>query len=387
MNIMYRLLLFLFVVLLGGVTACKKEPAEDPFTRGGNSLLLTADGSLLIAGFDSYKTSGEDAVLIKTDLSGNVIWRNQYGTSANDGFYAVRNTPDGGYIAAGFTNNSTNVRSSILLVKTDEKGNQVWKASFGDQNNAQALGVVPSGDEGYVSCGFIQGSTSDARDMYFVKVNSKGEKVWEKSYGTKSAGNGNDIAYSIIRDSDGGFLVTGTTKGKPNCCGQACLFKLSASGDSLWTKTYSGETGYSIAKVANGDFIIGGTYLNLDDDNSYLLRVDASGNKLWEQNYGGDKIDYGTSVVACSDGGFALTGITASNSAGNHDIFLLRTNSGGAQTWLKLYGGTGIDQGYGLIQQADDGLCITGSMNSGGSFVFLNKTDASGTELWSKFIK
>jgi hypothetical protein len=384
---MNRLLLILILVLLGGIYACKKENVEDPFTRGGNALMLTTDGNLLVAGFDSFKTSGFDAILIKTDLSGNEIWRNQYGTSANDGFYAIQNTTDGGYIAAGFTNNSTNVSSNTLIVKTDNKGTLVWKASFGGQNSAQALGIVSSGDEGFVSCGFVQTTTSDPRDMYFVKVNSKGEKVWEKTYGTKSASDGNDVAYSIIRDNDGGFLVTGTTNGKMNCCGKACLMKLSASGDSLWTKTYSGETGYSVAKVASGGFIIGGTSLNVNDDNLYLLRVDNSGNKLWEKNYGGDKMDYGTSVVACSDGGFALTGLTGSTGAGNHDIYLVRTNSTGDQTWAKAFGGSNVDQGYGLIQHADGGFSITGSMNSGGSFVFLDKTDASGTELWTKYIK
>jgi hypothetical protein len=379
-------LFFIFITLfLAGMGACKKDILEDSFTRGGNNLLRTTDGNLLIAGFNSNKTNGFDAFLIKTDLTGSEIWRNYFGTSASDGFYSVQNTSDGGYIASGFTNNSANAISSLFIVKTDANGNQLWKASFGNSNNAQGLCVIPTIDTGYISCGFIQSTTDAARDMYFVKVNSKGELVWEKTYGTSNTEKGNDIAYSLIQTNDGGFLITGSLDGEINCCGHACIMKLSSTGDSLWTKTYNGENGYSIAKTADNGFIVGGTSQSTDTRKLCLLRIDASGNMIWEKTYGENSFEYGTAVVSCSDGGFALTGLIG-NDVNNHEICLLRTTGSGDQTWIKTFGGSGVDQGYGLIQFQDNGFGITGSYNSGGSNIFLNKTDPAGVEVWRKLI-
>jgi hypothetical protein len=64
--------------------------------------------------------------MVKTDSSGNVQWNKIYGPDVEYSdryFYSFQQTSDGGFIAAGSTNQFNNGNGSIWLVKTDSSGN------------------------------------------------------------------------------------------------------------------------------------------------------------------------------------------------------------------------------------------------------------------------
>jgi hypothetical protein len=64
--------------------------------------------------------------LVKTDSAGNVQWDKIYGADvqySNRKFLSFQQTSDGGFIAAGFTNQFNNGYSSLWVVKTDSNGN------------------------------------------------------------------------------------------------------------------------------------------------------------------------------------------------------------------------------------------------------------------------
>lgn len=119
----------------------------------------------------------------------------------------------------------------------------------------------------------------------------------------------------------------------------------------------------------------------------FLAKYDASGNLSWNKLWGGTGFDAGLSLVKTSDGGYAITGQTASFGAGSYDMFLAKYDSSGNISWNKLWGGTGSDIGLRLTQTSDGGYAVTGytsSFGAGSDDMFLAKYDASGNLSWNK---
>jgi hypothetical protein len=87
----------------------------------------TADGGYAFAGYYFQNTVyTERAWLFKTDSAGNLQWDKIYGPDAQYSdryFYSFQQTSDGGFIAAGSTNQFNGGDNSIWLVKTDSNGN------------------------------------------------------------------------------------------------------------------------------------------------------------------------------------------------------------------------------------------------------------------------
>jgi hypothetical protein len=87
----------------------------------------TADGGYAFAGYYFQNTVyTERAWLVKTDSAGSVQWDKIYGPDVQYSdryFHSFQQTSDGGFIAAGSTNEFNGGDNSIWLVKTDSNGN------------------------------------------------------------------------------------------------------------------------------------------------------------------------------------------------------------------------------------------------------------------------
>lgn len=87
----------------------------------------TSDGGYAFSGYYfNYTVYTNRAWMVKTDSSGNVQWNKIYGPDVEYSdryFYSFQQTSDGGFIAAGSTNQFDNGNGSIWLVKTDSSGN------------------------------------------------------------------------------------------------------------------------------------------------------------------------------------------------------------------------------------------------------------------------
>jgi len=87
----------------------------------------TTDGGYAFAGHYFENTIYDQrAWLVKTDSAGNVQWDKIYGADVQYStrtFNSFQQTSDGGFIAAGSTNQYNNGYTSLWLVKTDSNGN------------------------------------------------------------------------------------------------------------------------------------------------------------------------------------------------------------------------------------------------------------------------
>ena len=92
----------------------------------------------------------------------------------------------------------------------------------------------------------------------------------------------------------------------------------------------------------------------------YSLLFAGAPDTLWTRTYGGALEDRGYSVQQTNDGGFIIVGTTKSFGAGEADVYLIRTNSGGDTLWTRTYGGVDNDFARSVQQTSDGGFVISG---------------------------
>jgi hypothetical protein len=387
---------FLFLTVALMIASCKKDTTPEQYLRGANSMVLATGGSnVIIAGYNTTPNKSFDACLILANAStGDTIWSRKFGNTYADAFYCVKNSNEGGFIAAGFSDRASSNSPSAMVTITDGNGTLVKSNLYGGTSNySQAFSVLPheNPDSGYLVSGYILSSGRVDRDILLMKIKNNGDLQWQKSIGARSSDpydTVNEAAYSIIAAADSGYYLTGTLNGSFSTGkGKIFLMKVSPRGDSIWTRTYAVGIGYSLILTNDGGIAIGGTIQESSNSDIIIIKTDADGKLLWSRTFGGSGFEYGANMIETSDGGFAITGITGSSGSGSDDIYIVKTNSTGILEWEHTYGGSDIDQGYGIVQQSDGGFNIAGLSNSGGSFIYLNRTSSDGTQIWFKDIK
>jgi len=308
-----------------------------------------------------------------------------YGGTGTDIAYSMVKTSDGGYALAGSTNSFGAGGNDFWLVKTDSLGNMLWNKTYGAAGDDVAYSVVQTSDGGYALAGTSNSWVpGDGYDMWLVKTDGSGNVRWSLTYG----GTGLDVAYSVVQTKDGGYALAGYTNSFGAGGFDFWLVKTDSNGNMLWNKTYGGtgtDIAYSMVQTSDGGYALAGytDSFGAGGADFWLVKTDASGNMLWNKTYGGTGADEAYSVVQTSDGGYALAGITNSFGAGGWDFWLVKTDMNGNMLWNKTYGGTGDDYASSMIQTSDGGYAIAGeTISFGGSW--LVKTDANGNMLWNK---
>lgn len=211
------------------------------------------------------------------------------------------------------------------------------------------------------------------------------QSVFQKTYGGLTS-----IGYSIEVDSSN-FVIAGTTSISGAGGQDVFVMKTDNDGNVLWAKTIGGaknDIAYSMRKTSDGGFIIAGStasYVSVPTDNSnvFVVKMGASGNVEWTRSIGGNDTDEAKEVIETYDHKYAIVGNTKSFGAGNEDVYLIELDSVGNLLWDYAIGGTGSDFGNSLIQHpfVSTDIVIVGSttgFSAGGEIPYLIKTSELG---------
>jgi len=209
--------------------------------------------------------------------------------------------------------------------------------------------------------------------------------AWQKVLG----GNGSDYGYSIIKTSDGGYLLSGrtssdygditSTKGGIDMW----VVKLDATGAISWQKSYGGNADeYSVAAAAtpDGGYVLTGyTLTNNNGDvgpnhgytDFWVMKINSTGTLQWQKTLGGTGDDRPSAIAVTTEGKIGVAGFTMSNNgdvSGNHgsqDMWVMLLDNGtGNFISKKTFGGTGDDNAKALAPAPDGGLYVGGNSSS-----------------------
>jgi len=241
-------------------------------------------------------------------------------------------------------------------------------------------------------------------------VEGLGQNTWVKTLG----GSGDEIGYSIVPTTDGGYILTGGTRtddgefgGMNKYSSDIFVMKLNSSGETVWKRTYGGNSddyGRSITNTNDNGYVLTGYTGSNDGDfigmnkgysDIFVMKLNSNGDIVWKKTYGGSDFDYGYSIITTNDGGYVLTGGTYSNDGDfsgmgrdSNVVFVIRLNSYGNIVWTKTFGGRSIEEVYSITTSTDGGFVLTGwtssndgdftGLNKGRSDIFVMKLDSNG---------
>jgi hypothetical protein len=333
----------------------------------GSSVQQTSDGGFILVGTTtSFGAGGFDVWLIKTDADGNKLWEKTFGGIRDDRGHSVQQTSDGGFILLGWTESFDAREADVWLIKTDASGNIEWDRTFGGSDRDKGSSVQQTSDGGFILVGYTESFGAGWADVWLIKTDADGNKLWEKTFG----GSGLDSGSSVQQTSDGGFIIVGYTTSFGAGGFDVWLIKTDADGNKLWEKTFGGsrrDWGSSVQQTSDGGFIIVGYTTSFGAGDVWLIKTDANGNKQWDRTFGGSDWDEGWSVQQTSDGGFIIVGWTWSFGAGGPDVWLIKTDANGNKQWDRTFGGSDWDWGFSVQQTSDGGFIIVGSTESFGA--------------------
>jgi len=218
---------------------------------------------------DFQSLAAQSFALFKVDSNLNKVWSKPYGcTLSGITDQNFVQSVDGGFIMAGMNNGPcgdglTDYDGSIfkedwLLVKTDSAGNKVWAKVFGSSGDERDVRVMEDvagdiylygssgeGDFDMISDTSWKNTTATGGDIFLMKLNSYGNKIWTKSYG----GTGYEYIDAGFYDSFNNCLViAGGTSSKDLMFSDAqhqgddaFFMRLDTSGNLLQTKLVGGK--------------------------------------------------------------------------------------------------------------------------------------------------
>lgn len=250
----------------------------------GFSALQSTDSLIALLGGTTKNITGDfDVWFAKLNKLGEKQYDSVYGGSGNDIGTHIIQTSDKNLLFIATTTSYGLGQEEIWLVKTTLNGTRLWSKTFGRNLKDIGYKVIESTD-GYLIVGYSNSYTVSlggfgGEDLFLIKTDKNGLRLWDRLYG----GSGDDRGYSIISTSDGGFAAVGSTKSFGSGNEDVWLLKLDVTGGKLWTRTFGGsgsDIGYDLVQMSDGGFTITGstTSIGAGKKDLWLIRTDKNGN-------------------------------------------------------------------------------------------------------------
>jgi hypothetical protein len=341
------------------------------YEESASDVIKTSGGDYVVVGTSiswewPMPDNMDDILIVKLDgTSGNVIWNKKIHLRNFDRATSVVEDKDGNYVLTGFTSSDDANKSDVFFGKVDPQGNVLTKKAIKITKNYDGgYSISKTADGGFIIGG--EAGSSHNEDFMMLKVDQNGNKQWWKKFSDHP----DNSAYDAIEASDGNFYLVGK-KRIVDRYEDIRIIKTNSKGNKIWDKTYGGDKddiGEGIIESENNTFVVvAGTFSYGKGGDVMLMKINSDGELIWQNNYGGDKFEglrvydgnsvSGRHLTKTPNGGFLVSG---SKSGG---MWVFKTNSSGSLLWNysnKDWGGA-----FAARQAVDGSVIIAGPGLSG----------------------
>lgn len=371
-----------------------------------------------------------DAFLVKFNSSGVRQWSTYLGGNGDDyGFscvidgsgyvYLSGETESTNNIASGGHQNTIGGSRDAFLVKFDSSGIFQWGTYYGDSsyerhysstvdNNGDVYMLGSTESSSNIAFGGHQNTYAGNGDVFLVKFNSSGVRLWSTYYG----GSDIDNHGSCTTDNNGNVYIVGDTKSTTNIASgghqnthgdggtssDVFIVKFNSSGIRQWSTYYGGnnsDANYSCTTDFNGNLYVAGITTSTNNisfnghqntlgggNDAFLIKFDSLGILQWGTYYGGFGHESGNGCSTDINGNIYLAGVTYSNNnialggyqnifgGGYTDAFLVKFDSLGVRQWGTYYGGNGFDVGKSCALDGNGNIYFSGWTDSPTNIAF-----------------
>lgn len=337
------------------------------------------------------------------EISGTLEMVKTYGGSSVDEAVSVIEATDGNYLVLGTTRSNdgdivdkTGTDSDFWLLKIAPSGDIIWSKTYGGSDDENAAKITKTNGGGYLLTGYTSSNDGDVsenegfQDYWIVKVDEEGTILWEKNYGFS----GSDQAFNAFQTEDGGYFITGffdvsasggggndEGKGAQHGVGEYWGIRLDSDGKILWRRYFGGtnnDRSYDAVQTADGGFLMTGTSESVDFDKTdpkgsydyWAVRLTANGDMVWAKSFGGSEIDNSYGVTRTNDGNYIMVGDSRSSdqdvtgAKGSADAWAVKFDDEGKKIWQKTFGGSDFDTAHSIIQRSDNSYILAGHSRS-----------------------
>ena len=288
-----------------------------------------------------------------------------------------------------------------FIVKIDSAANTIWAIQFGSREDDDIFNAAIDGLGNLYLTGYIAVDAKNTSipniDIMVAKINSNGEIVWQKQYGTDSVDIGGNIAvYTngdiyVIGSTKG--VIGNTSKGKTDCF----ILHLDNKGNQLNILQFGSsadDQGYGITIGMNSNiYACGTTEGNMEGENADKSDIfwgvyskDLKQQKM--KQFGTKKLDCAVEIKTDSKDNIYIAGSTdwilVPKEKLNGDCFIQKWNDKGEMIWTKQFGTNNWDGINGLAIIQDTGVVVSGCMDNPKCKSFCRMYDEDGSLLWSR---
>ncbi len=329
-------------------------------------------------------------LLISTALYGvskSVTFEKVYGSKEDDSAKSVISLPDG-FLIVGETNANRDRRTDMYLIKIDKNGKKIWSKAIGGRDDDAGSAAIATKD-GFIAIGMTKSFGSDRSSIYAVSLDKKGNAQWQRAYFSS------DESYyhgTGIVPTSKGYKIAGW-EDKPEFFDakvNGYVVDIDTEGERNKLRRYGGKDDdklYDILKTDDGYLMVGESESLREDESfdAYVVKIDKKGKLLWQKGYGWGYDEKANAVTKAKDG-YIFVGLTKSNRDKREEAYVVKIDKMGKVVWQNTYGGRYDEEAFDIVAD-DDGYVIVGVTETdthGREDVYIFKIDEKGKVLWRK---